>query len=98
MSKLLDNVVGELNRLPGVGRRTALRLAMHILKMEQEDVAAMTQSIDAFRINTLCRRAGGRPYVNRKDPPISWFVLRFGWCYLSDAGYRPSRFENRFAP
>ncbi len=59
MSKLLDNVVGELNRLPGVGRRTALRLAMHILKMEQEDVAAMTQSIDAFRNNVChCARCG----------------------------------------
>lgn len=49
MSKLLDNVVGELSRLPGVGRRTALRLAMHILKMECEDVASMTAAIDDFR-------------------------------------------------
>lgn len=56
MSKLLENIVSELNRLPGVGRRTALRLAMHILKMEQADVAAMTESIDAFR-NKVCRCA-----------------------------------------
>ena len=51
MSRLLENIVSELNRLPGVGRRTALRLAMHILKMEREDVAAMTTSIDEFRNN-----------------------------------------------
>ena len=56
MSKLLENIVSELNRLPGVGRRTALRLAMHILKMEREDVAAMTESIDLFR-NNICRCA-----------------------------------------
>lgn len=56
MSQLLENIVSELNRLPGVGRRTALRLAMHILKMEREDVAMMTESIDAFR-NNICRCA-----------------------------------------
>ena len=49
MSKLLQDVVGELSKLPGVGRRTALRLAIHILRMERESVAEMTQSIDRFR-------------------------------------------------
>lgn len=49
MSKLLQNVVGELSKLPGVGRRTALRLAIHILRMERESVAEMTESIDRFR-------------------------------------------------
>lgn len=49
MSKLLQDVVGELSKLPGVGRRTALRLAIHILRMEPETVAEMTRSIDRFR-------------------------------------------------
>ncbi len=49
MSKLLQDVVGELSKLPGVGRRTALRLAMHLLRMERESVADMTRSIDRFR-------------------------------------------------
>ena len=49
MSKLLQDVVGELSKLPGVGRRTALRLAIHILRMEPESVAEMTESIDRFR-------------------------------------------------
>ena len=56
MSKLLDNVVGELSRLPGVGRRTALRLAMQILKSDSEEVRAMTESIDLFR-NNICHCA-----------------------------------------
>ena len=47
--KLLQDVVGELSKLPGVGRRTALRLAIHILRMERESVAEMTESIDRFR-------------------------------------------------
>lgn len=49
MSKLLDNVTSELQRLPGIGRRTAMRLAMHILKMDGEDVDSMTESINRFR-------------------------------------------------
>ncbi len=49
MSRLLQDVVGEFSKLPGVGRRTALRLAMHVLKMEPESVADMTRSIDRFR-------------------------------------------------
>ena len=49
MSRLLQDVVGELSKLPGIGRRTALRLAIHILRMERDSVAEMTESIDRFR-------------------------------------------------
>ena len=49
MSKLLDNVCSELQRLPGIGRRTALRLAMHILKMEEVSVDSIAKSISSFR-------------------------------------------------
>lgn len=49
MSKLLENVVGELAKLPGVGRRTALRLALHMLKREVEDADALAGAIYQFR-------------------------------------------------
>ena len=49
MSKLLQNAVNELSKLPGIGRRTALRLAMHMLKMERESVVEMTDAIARFR-------------------------------------------------
>ncbi|MDE6861161.1 MAG: recombination mediator RecR [Alistipes sp.] len=49
MSKLLDNVTSELQRLPGIGRRTALRLAMHMLKMETSTVDSLAASISSFR-------------------------------------------------
>ena len=49
MSQLLQEVVGELSKLPGIGRRTALRLAMHLLRMEPESVDEMTTAIDRFR-------------------------------------------------
>ena len=49
MSRLLDNVCSELQRLPGIGRRTAMRLTMHILKMDAEVVDSMAESIARFR-------------------------------------------------
>jgi len=49
VSRLLQDVVGELSKLPGIGRRTALRLAIHLLRMEPDSVADMTRSIDDFR-------------------------------------------------
>lgn len=49
MSKLLDDVVMELSRLPGVGKRTAMRLAMYLLRMEQYDVRIFSESIQRFR-------------------------------------------------
>ena len=49
MSRLLQDAVSEFAKLPGIGRRTALRLAMHLLKMERESVEQMTESIARFR-------------------------------------------------
>ncbi|MDR2937127.1 MAG: recombination mediator RecR [Rikenellaceae bacterium] len=49
MSKLLDQVVGELSKLPGIGRRTALRLAVHLLRVDREDVGALSESLSRFR-------------------------------------------------
>ena len=49
MSKLLQEAVAEFAKLPGVGRRTALRLAMHLLKMDEASVEQMTSSIARFR-------------------------------------------------
>lgn len=49
MSKLLDQAVNELAKLPGVGKRTALRLAIHLLRRDREDVAALAESLERFR-------------------------------------------------
>lgn len=49
LSKLLEDVVGELSKLPGIGRRTALRLALHMLRMEPEDVGEMATAMTRFR-------------------------------------------------
>ncbi len=51
MSRLLQDVVNELSKLPGIGRRTSMRLALHMLRMELTSVDEMTQSISDFRHN-----------------------------------------------
>ena len=45
MSQLLQDAVSEFAKLPGIGRRTALRLAMHLLKMDSSAVEQMTEEL-----------------------------------------------------
>ena len=44
-SQLLEKAVSELSRLPGIGRKTALRLALHLLRQDTEDVERFTEAI-----------------------------------------------------
>ena len=71
MSKLLDNVCSELQRLPGIGRRTALRLAMHILKMEPEIVDSLSKSISSFRNDIRYCQSCNNPSDNTLCPICS---------------------------
>lgn len=48
-STLLENAVRELSRLPGIGRKTALRLALHLLRRDKEEGVALGQAIIDMR-------------------------------------------------
>ena len=48
-SKLLEDAVDAISSLPGVGRRSALRLALHLLKQPLENVHHFTTAIDRLR-------------------------------------------------
>lgn len=48
-SVLLKNVVGEFTRLPGIGQKSALRLALHLLKQSPEIAQALGESILKLR-------------------------------------------------
>ena len=48
-SKLLENAVNEISQLPGIGKRTALRLALHLLKLPKENTLALTQALNNLR-------------------------------------------------
>ena len=44
-SRLLEKAVNEFSKLPGIGRKTALRLVLHLLKKDQNEVEALTGSL-----------------------------------------------------
>lgn len=48
-SVLLENAVTELSRLPGIGRKTALRLALHILRRSEDEGVALGEAIINLR-------------------------------------------------
>lgn len=48
-SKLLEEAVDAISSLPGVGRRSAMRLALHLLKQPAENVHHFTAAIDHLR-------------------------------------------------
>lgn len=50
-SSLLDSAVAELSKLPGIGRKTALRLALHLLRRDAAEAEALGQSIIDMRRN-----------------------------------------------
>lgn len=55
----VDNLVAQLTRLPGIGTRTAQRLAFHLLSVSKEEAAALaTAIVDAKERVRFCRECG----------------------------------------
>ncbi|MBR0597595.1 recombination mediator RecR [Sinanaerobacter chloroacetimidivorans] len=58
-AKPLSNLIGELSKLPGIGGKTAQRLAFHILALEDKEAAAIAEAIlDAKRNMKYCSVCG----------------------------------------
>lgn len=56
-SKLLENAVNEMAQLPGIGKRTALRLVLHLLKQPEERTTFLTQALRQMRTDiNLCEK------------------------------------------
>ncbi len=56
-STLLENAVNEISRLPGIGKKTALRLVLHLLKQEEPQVEALSEALlNMRRDSKFCRR------------------------------------------
>jgi recombination protein RecR len=55
-SRLLGNAVEEFSRLPGIGRKTALRLALHLLRQEESEVIRFGEAMIRLRCDVMyCR-------------------------------------------
>lgn len=52
-STLLDDAVLEFAKLPGIGKKTALRLVLHLLRQSEEDVEGFSNAILNLRQNIL---------------------------------------------
>lgn len=48
-SALIEQAVNELSRFPGIGKKSALRMVLYLLKQEKTDVARMTDAITRLR-------------------------------------------------
>ncbi|MCC6256949.1 MAG: recombination protein RecR [Chitinophagaceae bacterium] len=56
-SSLLENAVNEFAKLPGIGKKTALRLVLHLLKKEETEVVSFSEAISKMRSQIrFCKR------------------------------------------
>ena len=78
-SKLLQAAVEEFSRLPGIGRKTALRLVLHMLKQEPEAVQRFSEAMMRLRQEVIyckkCHNISDQPLCEicrspRRDPSV----------------------------
>ena len=48
-SKLIEEAVNQVSKLPGIGKKTALRLVLHLIKDRQESTFALTDALNKLR-------------------------------------------------
>ena len=48
-SKLIENAVNEIAKLPGIGKKTALRLVLHLIKDKAENTTALASALTTLR-------------------------------------------------
>ena len=55
-SQLIERAVNEISKLPGIGKKTALRIVLHLLKRKPEETEELSDSLIQLRANTkYCR-------------------------------------------
>lgn len=67
-SLLLENAVNEFSKLPGVGKKTALRLVLHLLKKDKAEVQLFSNAITTLKedifLCSRCKNLSDRPICN----------------------------------
>ncbi|MCK6618088.1 MAG: recombination mediator RecR [Cyclobacteriaceae bacterium] len=48
-SKLIEEAVNQISRLPGIGKKTALRLVLHLVKEKEESTFSLTEALNKLR-------------------------------------------------
>ncbi len=65
-SQALETLIGELSKLPGIGRKTAQRLALHLLKTDNEDADRLANAI--VEVKRRIRYCSVCWNITEKDP------------------------------
>lgn len=67
-SSLLENAVNEFAKLPGIGKKTALRLVLHLLKKDVSDTISFTESLlklrEEIHFCARCHNISDKPLCN----------------------------------
>ena len=64
-SQLLQNAVDEFSKLPGIGRKTALRLVLNMLRRDEEDVSRFANAV--LRLRSEVRYCNAKIILLMKD-------------------------------
>ncbi len=82
-SKLIENAVNEISQLPGIGKKTALRLVLHILKQDVDSAKNLAESLIKLRTEvqycSVCHNIADQPICaicssERRDKSIICIV------------------------
>jgi recombination protein RecR len=66
LASAFDRLIDQLSRLPGIGKRSAERIAFHLLKVSAQDAAALADAIRQFKQDLkVCSQCG---HVSESDP------------------------------
>ena len=72
-SQLLESAVDQLATLPGIGRRTAMRMALHLLRREKHEVSRFSEAVrrlrDEVRYCSECCNISDRPVCDICENP-----------------------------
>lgn len=83
-SRLIEDAVSEISRLPGIGKKTALRLALHLLKRDEQQTRGLSEALLKMRTQTCycvqCHNISDAELCNicnnpKRDPSIICVVV-----------------------
>ncbi|MBK7884739.1 MAG: recombination protein RecR [Chitinophagaceae bacterium] len=73
-SSLLENAVNEFAKLPGIGKKTALRLVLHLIKQDEKEVHSFSSAVSTLRQEikfcTRCHNISDKTLCNICNNPM----------------------------
>ena len=77
-SRLLESAVNEMAQFPGIGKRTALRLVLHLLKQPKSHTQKLSESLQQMRDEIIFCNGGDRKAENIPEMNVQGITFLFG--------------------